>query len=155
GRSGDAAQRRAVRGLLADRDAQVRIRAAQGLLAGGDREAVPVLMSLLEDGPVAVAIRAEELLYRLAGDRAPAGSVRGDADERRRFREAWRVWWRERGQDIDVTRIGDGRCLLGYTLVAQYDRGESDRVMELGPDGKPRWQIDNLDYPVDVQRLPG
>lgn len=155
GRSGDAAQRRAVRVLLADRDAQVRLRAIQGLLPGGDREAVPVLVALLEDSPLAVAVRAEELLYRLAGDRAPAGSVRGGEGERRRCREAWAAWWRERGKDTDLTKIGDARCLLGYTLVAQYDRGESDRVIELGPDGKPRWQIDNLDYPVDVQRLPG
>jgi len=151
GRFGSADQRKAVQAQLTDRDAQVRFRAAQGLLSAGDRTAVPVLLALLEDGPLAVAVRAEELLVRLAGDRAPANSGEG---ERRRCREAWAAWWRERGQDTDLARVGDARCLLGYTLVAQYDRGESDRVVELGPDGKPRWQIDNLDYPVDVQWLP-
>jgi HEAT repeat protein len=155
GRSGNVDQRKVVRALLTDRDAQVRFRAAQGLLIARDRTAVPALVGLLEDSPLSVAVRAEELLVRLAGERAPALSVRSGDGERRRCREAWTAWWRERGADTDLARVGDARCLLGYTLVAQYDRGESDRVAELGPDGKPRWQIDNLDYPVDIQWLPG
>src|SRR5207247_2053936 len=51
GRSGDPEQRRAARRLLRDPDARVRWRAAQGLLAGRDRHAVPALIDLLAEGP--------------------------------------------------------------------------------------------------------
>ena len=42
--------------------------------------------------------------------------------------------------------------LLGYTLVVLLDEG---RVMELGTDNQPRWQVDNLVFPLDAQFLPG
>jgi hypothetical protein len=155
GRSTNPDQRKAVRELLTDRDAQVRFSAAQGLLAGGDKAAVPVLVALVGDGPVSLAAQAEELLVRIAGDRAPVLSARGDEEDRRRAKQAWDTWWRGHGKDADLSLVGDARCQLGYTLVVQYNHGDSDRLIELGPDGTPHWQIDGLDYPVDAQRLPG
>ena len=47
--------------------------------------------------------------------------------------------------------MDDFRCQLGYTLVAEYAMGGgNDRVVELGADGRPRWRIENLEYPVDA-----
>src|SRR5205823_300575 len=69
-----AANREAVRGLLVDPDPRVRLRSARGLAAVQDRSAVPVLIDLLGEGPLPVAWQAEELLYRIAGDKAPAAS---------------------------------------------------------------------------------
>jgi outer membrane protein assembly factor BamB len=43
--------------------------------------------------------------------------------------------------------------LLGFTLVAQLSRGRNGTVMELGRDGKPRWQIDGLNYPMDARMV--
>src|SRR2546425_634355 len=152
GRLGDAEQRSAVRNLLTDQDARVRLWAAQGLLGAGDRSAVPTLIALLGEGPVGLAWRAEELLSRAAGDGAPHASM-GDAsaDARLKLRDAWAAWWRDQGQHIDLTHFEDLQHQLGLTLVAEMD---SNKVWEFGPDGKPRWKLQNLQGPMDAQLLP-
>lgn len=151
-RSVDPAQRQAARKLLADRDASVRFRAAQALLRGGDRAAMPVLLGLLTDSPPDVALQAEEMLVRLAAVDAPRLALQaGDPVQRARCKQAWNDWWSKRGATIAIPKIEDFRCLLGYTLVAEYGMGgASDRLVELGPDGRPRWRIENLAYPTDA-----
>jgi hypothetical protein len=94
GRSGSAEQRAAVRRRLADADPRVRLRAAQGLLAAGERAAVPALVKLLGDGPQEVAEEAEDLLRRLTRKQPPA--LGNTPATRRRCREAWRAWWQAR-----------------------------------------------------------
>ena len=59
--------------------AVVRLRAAQGLLAGKDTAGVPVLIDLLADAGVEVRWQAEELLRWLAVDAAPEAVVGADA----------------------------------------------------------------------------
>jgi HEAT repeat protein len=89
GRHGDVKLREAVRPLLADADARVRLRAAQGLLAGRDKAAVTPLIDLLADAKAGVAWRAEEILHQLAGEKAPPPpDVAGNADARARWRES-------------------------------------------------------------------
>src|SRR5206468_7913087 len=72
GKSADAGQQASVRRLLRDAEVLVRLRAAQGLVAGKDKDAVPTLIALLADAPQAQAWQVEELLSRLAGEQAPA-----------------------------------------------------------------------------------
>src|SRR5262249_19866067 len=101
GRSGTAEQRAAVRGLLDDADAGVRLRAAQGLLAGRDGRAVPALAALLSEGPPEVAARAEELLYCLAGAGAPRVALGNNPAARKRCRAAWEQWWKLNEKRLD------------------------------------------------------
>jgi len=70
GRLGSDKQRESVRKLLKDPAAVVRLRAAQGLLAGEDKSVVPVLIGLLEESPMDVAWQAEEALHWVAGEEA-------------------------------------------------------------------------------------
>lgn len=159
GKSGNIEQRNAVRALLTDVVPRVRMRAAQGLLASRDRQAIPALIALVGDGPEALAWQAEEMLHRLAGEKAPSpelGSAQGD--ERRKCFEAWDAWWRDRGDKIDLAKIEQEERPRGFTLVVLYDcpnTGGRGQVFELGVDGKPRWKIDNVNGPVDAQVLPG
>src|SRR5262249_14025791 len=67
----DAEVRAAVRKLLADPDPEVRLRVAVALACAADRQAVPVLIDLLADAPADQRWRAEEILYPLAGGKAP------------------------------------------------------------------------------------
>jgi HEAT repeat protein len=150
GRKGDDRQREAVAGLLADKEAKVRLRAALALLGARDRRAVPTLISLVGDGPLDLAWQAEEVLIRLAGDEAPAAAGRGD--DRRKARDAWLAWWRDKGDAVDLARFDDGQRLLGLTLAIEYNTG---RVWECGPDGKPRLDIRGLAGPMEAQILPG
>jgi hypothetical protein len=109
GRSDDAATRAAVRRLLDDPDATVRLRAAQGLLAGRDPAALPALIALLEARPAALAWQAEELLHWAAGGGGPAAVVgAGSAGEGKACRAAWQEWWEKRGAQRDPSDFGRG-----------------------------------------------
>jgi len=158
GQSGSAAERTAARKLLDDPQPRVRLQAAEGLVRGGDKAAIPVLIALLGEAPMPVAWPAEELLCRVAGETAPRAWLRGGSDaERRTVQGAWTDWWRQQRDKIDLARLDIDSRLLGVTLVCAcdgYNQGKG-RVWEIGPDGKTRWEINNANYPVDAQWLPG
>jgi len=151
GRKGDAAQRDAVRKRLKDADAGVRWQAARGLLGGHDRAAVPCLVGLLADGPFDAAWRSEELLRRLAGDAAPAVWLDDSPEGRRKCRDAWAAWWKDKGAKVDVGRYVESERPLGYTLGVEYNTG---RVWECDLDGSIRWEVRDLEGPMDAQVLP-
>jgi hypothetical protein len=93
GRLGTLDQTRAVRRLLDDANLTIRFRAAQGLLCGGDRDAVPVLVGLLDKAPLPLAMQAEDLLTWVAGEDAPKVSLGESAEQRTKARQAWETWW--------------------------------------------------------------
>jgi hypothetical protein len=153
GRSNDPEQRAAVQKLLTDKDARVRLRAAQGLVAAHDKTAVPTLVALLGDAPVELTWKAEEFLYRVAGQQAPGVSLGdGSPQARQRYRDAWAAWWRDQGPHVDLGRVEEVQQHLGLTLLAEMD---SNKVWEFGPDGKARWKLERLQGPMDAQMLPG
>jgi HEAT repeat protein len=119
GRHGSAEQKAAVRKLLADADPAIRFRAAQGLLAGREKAAVPPLLALLGEAPLDVARQAEELLLRAAGD-APPGAALGDGKEQRaKCREAWEAWWKQREATIDLAKLDVDLQAVNPNLVAR------------------------------------
>ena len=151
GRKGDATQREAVRKRLTDADAWVRWQAAAALLAAHDRTAVPALAALLADGPFDTAWRAEGLLRRLADDQGPAATLDDEPATRRKCRDAWAAWWADKGAGVDVGRYTEPARPLGYTLGVEYNTG---RVWECDIDGSLRWEIRDLEGPMDAQVLP-
>src|SRR5262249_43389613 len=94
----------------------------------------------------------EEVLYRLAEDRAPEGLVGDDEAARKKYRDAWAEWWKRDGDKADLAKLTQAGKFLGYTMLVMLDAG---RIFEVDADGKTRWQIDGLDFPLDAQRLPG
>jgi HEAT repeat protein len=125
GRSGTADQRGAARALLTDADARVRFRAAQGLLAAREREALPALIALLAEGPRDVAEQADDLLRCAAAEQAPITPL-GPGDVSRRLgRNAWAGWWKVHGKavplaarDVDVPLFNP--TLQVRTAVRQF-----------------------------------
>jgi SAM-dependent methyltransferase len=103
GRSTEEAERTAVRRLLNDPDPKVRLQAARGLVAGRDKEAVPVLIALLADAPLQIALQAEDVLARIAGDKAPAMSLGGT--DRQKYRDVWASWWSANSPQVDLAKI--------------------------------------------------
>jgi hypothetical protein len=108
GRFGTPEQRKAVRRLLDDNDPVLRLRAAQGLVSGGDREALPALIALLGKGPPAVARQAEDLLARVAGEQAPSVFVEGGAAAGEKARQAWEGWWKAHKDRLDLAKVDLG-----------------------------------------------
>ncbi len=151
-RVGAMDQRPAIRELLQDPSAEVRSPVAQELAIAGDRVAVPVLIELLAQLPLEQGGAIEELLYRLAGPTAPAVALRAEAGAAVKCRDAWRGWWRQHGEQINLAVLKDAERPLGYTLLVLLN---DNRVVEWDRDGKPRWQIDRLAAPLDAEVLPG
>jgi HEAT repeat protein len=157
GRRGDPDQRAIVRKLLNDTAPVVRLRAAQGLLAAKDKDALPVLIALLEEPSVALAWQAEELLRWVAGEEAPEATVgAGSAESLQACRKAWEGWWQRHGQALDLTKLDQdhgrpGLCFL-FTRSQFFDgRGA---IWLIGCDGKVRWRLTNLDGLADAHLLP-
>jgi hypothetical protein len=156
GRAPRGEDRQTVLRLLHDGDARVRFEAAAALVRSGERGSLPVLVALLQDAPLGVAWQSEELLARLAGERMPAVSLGAGHDiDRPAVRDAWDTWWRRYGDNVDLTQLKNEPPLLGLTLVCEYDGSGGGRIIELGKDGKVRWQIAGLQGANDVQALPG
>jgi HEAT repeat protein len=154
-RAGAAEQRPAVRKLLKDRDPTVRLQVALALAEVKDKESIPVLISLIGELPADQMAPAEDVLLRLAGEQAPALAPGTDDASRRKNRDAWSAWWQQNGARVDLARLEGVQRLLGYTLIAQWDNGQVGRILELGPDGKTRWEVQNIPWPLDFELLPG
>jgi hypothetical protein len=120
GRSGTVEQRRSIGNLLKDADPQVRLRAAQGLIAARQTSAVPTLIALLTEGSVPLAIQAEDLLRRVAGDNADIPRLGETDDLRRKCAAAWETWWRANEKKLD----------LAAADVAQPTTGPARRASE-------------------------
>jgi hypothetical protein len=142
----------AVRKLLEDPDPLVRFRTALALASIREKPAVPVLIALLDQLPPPESYRVADYLYRLADDKGPPPLVEADADSRRKYRDAWKAWWDAAGEKLDAARLEDADKSLGFTLVILLDKGV---IQELDAANKPRFQIDDLQFPLDAQSLPG
>jgi hypothetical protein len=102
GWAGAPDQRLAVKELLHDPDVMVRFRAAQGILAGRDKAAMPTLISLLQGVPLELSQRAEDLLQLAAGDSAPSHTL-GDSEINRKVcSAAWSDWSKSSLEKLDL-----------------------------------------------------
>jgi HEAT repeat protein len=87
-----------VRKLLTDPAPGVRLRTAMALGEARDAEAIPVLIQLLGELPLAQRKPIEDLLQQLAGEWAPAANFPGEDEIARKIRrDAWAMWW----QNVD------------------------------------------------------
>jgi HEAT repeat protein len=147
----------AIRKLLEDPDPGVRLQVGLALAFAQEKEAIPVLIDLLVQVPQAQAWRVEDLLYRLAEDKAPPVSLGVDEAARRKCQAAWAAWWQNASATIDLAKLVKSGQWLNYTLAIVLDGpGESPgRVLELDAHKNPRWEITGLQFPMDAQVLPG
>src|SRR5262249_15363511 len=101
--------------------------------------------------------QAEEILHRLAGATAPQLEPADDSAARTKYRDAWKAWWKGNAAPTKLVALPVPPPLLGFTgivLLGDPDRSDS-LLVEVDRDGKVRWQIDGINYPVDVHVLPG
>jgi hypothetical protein len=159
-RAGAEAQQPAARALLKDTDAQVRLRVALALVSRKDKEAVPVLIDLLgELGPEQLW-PAEDVLVRLAGEKAPPVSLGTNEATRKAAREAWQKWYTDHRDAVDLAKLEQAEALLGYTLLVHQTPNRvvngkfqppAFEVLEIKPDKSVRWKFTVNSQPVDAQ----
>jgi hypothetical protein len=157
---GTGEQLAAVRHLRTDADALVRLRAAQGLVAAGDRDSVATLIDLLPTATGSLSTSIEETLQTLAGDRIPTMPLLDDsAAGRTKLRDAWKGWWTKNEATVDMSMLRRGVAYQGLVTICEYDGGvpgrSNGRVWQRGRDGRTRWTLDGFRGAMYAQALPG
>jgi HEAT repeat protein len=156
GASIDARQRGQVIERLTDTSSEVRFHAAAALLAAHEAKAVPVLIALLTPDSPELAQRAEDLLFRVAGENAPPVWLDTASDNQgKNVRAAWDSWWKANQTKIDWQSLRLDEQSIGLTLIAETQRPDgSGRLFECNKAGEIRWQIPTQN-PIDAQWIPG
>src|SRR5205823_1366834 len=122
--------------------------------AGREKSAVPALIDLIAEAPAGIRWQVEDLLARIAGGDVPEhAGAENDEATRKKWRDAWKEWWARRGRAVDLAKLEERPPYLNLTLVPEM---HANKVWELGPDGKVRWELaGDLRCPIDAQALPG
>jgi hypothetical protein len=156
GASHDLRQRAKAAEKLRDEISEVRFLAASALLHAREPVAVPALIDLLTATPPELAWRAEDLLYRVAGERGPSVWLDATVDNSgRKVQAAWESWWKANGSKIDWKSLRLDEQAFGWTLIAENQRPDgSGRLYEANRAGEIRWQT-RIQNPIDVQWIPG
>jgi hypothetical protein len=142
--------------LLRDKEAGVRFRAAEALVASKDKRGLAGLLALLEKGRLDLASEAEGVLALVAGEKAPAVALGNEEADRKKCSQAWQGWWREHGAKMDLAKLDLSKRVVGLRLVAANSGyGGSGALWEYGADRKNRWEMRNVGGPFDVRVLPG
>lgn len=140
----------AVRKLLLDKEALVRMKTAMALVEFGDKTAMPVLIALLGELPMEQVWDVEDMLFRLAGDKSPDKRISDDKASRTASMDAWKKWWSKAEKTIDLAKLSSSTRDRGLLLVIENQGG---RVLELSRTGQIRWEIKGLQWPQDAQVL--
>jgi HEAT repeat protein len=147
GRFGTPEQRKAVNRLLEDADPVIRLRAAQGLLSGGRKDPIPALIALLDKAPLPLARQAEDLLARVAGEKAPSTSVEEDAAARTKARQAWDDWWKTHKDRLDLSKTDLGSP---FASPAYQARTLTQRFLEALRKGNLKVVLATVEVPFAV-----
>ena len=134
-----------VKKLLEDRDVLVRVRVASALTAAGEKTAIPTLIRTLKEVPLDNAWEVEDMLTKLAADKAPSVSLADTKEAREKAVVAWEKWYKDSEAGLDLTRIdftnnvGTGQLIV----IEQYNprKGGIGRVLEMDAGGKVRWEV--------------
>jgi len=143
-----------IRGLLKDKDLNVRLGVSLALASAREPEAVPALIHLVGEMPVDGSSIAEDYLIKLARDAGPKDLPEGD-DNRKKRGAAWEKWWDDNKAKVvmlDRNATVARERYLGYTLLIQAN---NNQIVEWDKDRKPRWTLTGLLNPWDAQWLPG
>jgi HEAT repeat protein len=158
GARGGEKEKKKVQKLLLDVNPLVRLRAAQGLLAAGEKEAVPALITLLKEKSIEIAWQAEELLEWLAGDEIPvAERTSAELDERKALSSAWEKWWRAHSRTTKIPRQmerGDRYPAVMLMVDGMDNPHDNTRIWVTGCSGRTRWALTGLRGVCSAQWLP-
>ena len=103
---------------------------------GRDKEVVPEVIRLMAEVPSEKGWRAEELMWRIAGEDGPPVSLGADKASQEKARDAWKKWWDDHAKKVDLAKL-DRESTYGLTIVC-----ESPFRGGLRARGRPwrRWQ---------------
>jgi HEAT repeat protein len=138
-----------VRLALADKDPVVRAKTALALASAKEPEAVPVLIKLVEEGPVEQSLAAEEYLMKVGRDAGPKDLPDGDENRKKRA-AAWSKWW-DANKDKAVLvsakapfEDGGGRLAV---MAVQDNRTGMTKLVVVDAKSEVKHTITAINYP--------
>jgi hypothetical protein len=154
-RAGGPGFRARVEPLLRDPSTHVRWRVTAALVERQDRASVPFLIDLLTHVSLDDCWQVEDLLRRVSQDSGPSIYV-DNAKTAAAAQAAWKTWWDKNKDSVDLAKLSDVPPMQNLTLISYVNfrnpgNINQGTVMELTHDKKVRWEIKNLNYPVDAQ----
>ena len=104
---------------------------------------------------MALGWRAQEVLYRIAGEKAPTVTLTDEAAKRAAVADAWRGWWKDAAATTDLAKVNLDNALQGINVVCEIPANEQQgHVRAFRADGRVLWDIGNVPGPVDARLLP-
>jgi len=111
-------------------------------------------IKLRDSDTTEVAEDAEQMLAALRGisnDKAPNEPADLDSPKvKQKYVQEWEAWWKKDGEKFDVSKLDVEGAANNYTLVGLY--GYRNKVIgivtEIDKDGKEKWKLEDLSYPV-------
>lgn len=153
-RIGTVEQKRTARNLLKDADPHVRLRTAQGFLAGLETTGIPTLIDLLDAKPVFAAWQAEELLSWAAGGNSPKELVWDGGERAKKARTAWEKWRKQTEAKLDLKIVAKSGKRPGLFLTTGSP-GHWRATQLVSRNGVVRWQFGQREWAsASVQLLP-
>lgn len=144
------------RARLSDENPIARLRAAQGMLAARDKDALPALVQSIKTAPDPYLPRIEQVLFRLADDKGPSENIAPDS--RDKAAKAWDKWLADNRGKIDLARLNDQESYLGLVTIAEYDNQFGNiqgQVWESSRGSAKRYTLSgNVMGVMDAQTLP-
>jgi hypothetical protein len=142
--------------LKKESDNDIKLLIALALVNDGrDKEVVPDVIRLMAEVPSERGWRAEELMWRIAGEDGPPVSLGADQASRDKARDEWKKWWEANEKKVDLAKL-DQESSYGLTVVCEMpQRGGLGRVVALGGDSKERWNVKGLNWPMDAVPVAG
>lgn len=149
GLGGDATKE--IEAHFKDEHPLVRFQLGVALVEKNDPAGVPLLIKALSDSPAERVETALDLLYRIAGEKAPSEPYRGKANAPQ-FTAAWQKWYDAQKEKLDLPKLM-ARTELGFTVITTtgLKANVKNRIFEVGPDKTVRWEFDGPRTPLDVQ----
>lgn len=143
----------ALKKLLMDKDAEIRLKTALALARAGERDVMPTLIQVVSESAPENGWQGDDFLSKLAGAKKPDVVLSKEAEGQKKYREAWSAWWKENGDKVVLLERGGLTRSLGYTLIVeQYNQQNGQgRVLEMDAAGKVRWEIGGLSTPMDAR----
>src|SRR5262249_22540670 len=144
--------------LLEDENVTVRRRVSEALIVdakenGSASSSVPALIKIISSGSADDILAAEDVLVAMAGEKAPKEPEDRDAPKAmQRYQQEWEAWWKDASPKFDLKKIDFEGAGRNYTLIGMQgysnNKRYTGRLIEMDKDGKAKWEIEDLLYPV-------
>ena len=131
----------------------VRYQLGMALIAKNDKSGLPLVIQALAETPADRVENALDLLYRAAGDNAPAALYQGKPGAESVQRSLDEMVSTGASQ-LDLAK-NFAHTELGYTVIssAGLKANTKNKIFELDQKHALRWEFDGPRYPIDLQIL--